>query len=212
VAIQAVLRDVQLAADEPLRVRRLPLEHLRERLPPEQGLRLLRPETLEIALRALVDARVLHVRLRRERGRRREAAVLLGEGLERGAGLGCHAVPPAAYEAVEYVLQRALCASFERGEVGGVVVRHGQEPAERVELTVVRVAGGAREIGLRREVGPELRHRVGGLLRPTRDPVPRHGRSRRTGLAGRSGRLAFRQSEDDAGDASVDEQEVDGYL
>src|SRR5207247_5041489 len=93
VAIQAVLRDVQLAADEPLRVRRLPLEHLRERLPPEQGLRLLRPETLEIALRALVDARVLHVRLRRERGRRREAAVLLGEGLERGAGLCCHAVP-----------------------------------------------------------------------------------------------------------------------
>src|SRR2546430_13148805 len=32
--------------------------------------------------------------------------------------------PPASYEAVEYVLQRALCASFERGEVGGVVVRH----------------------------------------------------------------------------------------
>ena len=74
------------------------------------------------------------------------------------------------------------------------------------------MAGGAREIGLRWEVGPELRHRVGGLLRQAPDPVPRHGRGRRTGLAGRSGRLAFRQSEDDAGDASVDEQEVDGYL
>ncbi len=57
VAVEAVLRDVQLAVGEPLRVRRLPLEDLRERLPPEEGPGVLGPEALEVLVRPLVDRR-----------------------------------------------------------------------------------------------------------------------------------------------------------
>ncbi len=47
VPVETVLGDVQLTAEEPLRVRSLPLEDLVERLPPEERLRQFRPEPLE---------------------------------------------------------------------------------------------------------------------------------------------------------------------
>src|SRR5207302_7400252 len=72
VPVEAVLRDVQLAAEEPLRVRRLPLEDLAEGLTPLQRLRLLCPEPLEVAVGPLVDLGVADVGLRRELGRRRK--------------------------------------------------------------------------------------------------------------------------------------------
>ncbi len=88
VTVEAVLGEVELTAEEPLRVRRLPLEDLVERLSPEELFRLLRPEPLEVTLRALVDTGVVGVRLGGEVGGRREPAVLLGEGLERRGALG----------------------------------------------------------------------------------------------------------------------------
>src|SRR5207247_7486650 len=86
--IESVLRDVQLAAQEPFGVGRLPLEHLGKGLAPRQGLRVLGPETLEVLLGPLVDRRVLGVRLGRECLRRRKGPVLTGERLERRRRLG----------------------------------------------------------------------------------------------------------------------------
>ena len=63
VAVDAVEADVELAAEVPLRVRRLPVEELGERLEPGDALaRLGLPELLEVAL---VDVR-LRVGLRGE--------------------------------------------------------------------------------------------------------------------------------------------------
>src|SRR5581483_5408536 len=73
VAVEAVVRDVELAAEEPLRVRRLPFIELRERLEPGQPLAAFTlPERLE---RLVVDVR-LRVRLRGEGFGRRVAPLL----------------------------------------------------------------------------------------------------------------------------------------
>src|SRR3712207_7686840 len=59
VAVQAVVGDVELAADEPLGERRVrPIEDLRPWLVPGQGLGLARPEALVVPLGLLVDPRV----------------------------------------------------------------------------------------------------------------------------------------------------------
>ena len=80
VPVDAVVGDVQLAAEVPLRVRRLPLAELRERLEPGDPLAALRrPELLEVAL---VDLR-LRVRLRGELRRRRVAPLLEEDRLDR---------------------------------------------------------------------------------------------------------------------------------
>ena len=81
VPVDAVEADVQRAAEEPFRVRRLPLEHRLEVAEPRHALaRRLRPELLE---RHVVDLR-LRVRLRRERRVRRVAPVLLEQSLDAG--------------------------------------------------------------------------------------------------------------------------------
>src|SRR6266851_4070112 len=119
-AVEAVLRDVELAAAEPLGVRRLPLENLGKRLPPGESARLLRPEGLEVARRTLVDTGVPDVRLRREPRRRREAAVLSREGLERGAALSGRRVgrhwsrPPGVLRAEYAARERSPCRGRER--------------------------------------------------------------------------------------------------
>ena len=88
VAVDAVVGDIELAADEPLRERQVPLERLVERLDPGDPLaRELRPEGLEVALGLLVDAGV-DVRLCDELGRRRELALLGEQGLDLGSGDG----------------------------------------------------------------------------------------------------------------------------
>src|SRR5581483_11971188 len=80
VPVDAVVGRVQLAADVPPGVRELPLVQLRERLEPGDPVAALAlPELLE---RELVDVR-LRVRLRRERGRRREAPLLREQRLDR---------------------------------------------------------------------------------------------------------------------------------
>jgi len=79
VAVDAVVGDVELAADVPLRVRELPLEELVEVLEPRDALPALRfPELLEVAL---VDIR-LRVRLGREVLGRRITPLLEQEGLD----------------------------------------------------------------------------------------------------------------------------------
>ena len=80
VAVEAVVRDVQLPASVPARVRELPFEERRERLEPRDPLTALPlPELLE---RNVVDLR-LRVRLRCELRRRRIAPVLLEQRLDR---------------------------------------------------------------------------------------------------------------------------------
>ena len=87
VPVDAVVGDVELAAEEPLRVRRLPLVELRERLEPGDALaRLALPERLEV----LVVDRRLRVRLRRELRGRRVAALLEEQVLDRLAGRFAH--------------------------------------------------------------------------------------------------------------------------
>ena len=81
VAVDAVVRDVRLATEEPLRVRRLPLVELRERLEPGDALATFAlPERVEVLV---VDVR-LRVRLRGEVLGRRVAAILGEDRLDRG--------------------------------------------------------------------------------------------------------------------------------
>ena len=84
VAVDAVVGDVELAADEPLRERGLPVEHLPERLRPGQPLRLLGPEPIAVGVGALVPL-FRGVGLLGETFRRREAAALGGQVVQRGS-------------------------------------------------------------------------------------------------------------------------------
>ena len=89
VPVDAVDRDVQLSADEPLRVRRLPVEHLVPRPRPFELAGELCPEAFRIAFGLGVDRFVAGVRLRRECGRRRESTVFFEEiGVFGGVLLG----------------------------------------------------------------------------------------------------------------------------
>src|SRR4029077_17710501 len=87
VPVEAVVGDVQLAAEEPLRVRELPVEQLRERLEPDDTFaRFAFPERIE---RLVVDLR-LGIRLRGELGRGWEGALLEEKGVDVLAGLRRH--------------------------------------------------------------------------------------------------------------------------
>ena len=92
VAVEAVVGDVELAADEPLGVRRIgPVEHLLPRLRPVERLGLLGPEALVVLLRLAVDRLAVgDVRLLDELGRRRERLALeqLLEVLLKGRAVG----------------------------------------------------------------------------------------------------------------------------
>ena len=80
VAVDAVVGDVQLAAEIPLRVGQLPAVELRERLEPRHALAAVAlPERLE---RLVVDVRV-NVCLRRKCLRRRKSPLLVGQRLDR---------------------------------------------------------------------------------------------------------------------------------
>ncbi len=97
VTVEAVHADVQLAADEPLGVGRLPLEEVGPGLHPVEMLRLLGPELTEalVRLRPLVDGRIVQEGRGGERLARREGALLAEQVLDRldvGASLfGGHA-------------------------------------------------------------------------------------------------------------------------
>ena len=86
-AVEAVVRDVGRAAAEPLRERRVPLEHALGRREPVQRARLLRPEALRVVDAAAVQRQIVFLRLdvrgRSERRRRREHAILLRHAFDR---------------------------------------------------------------------------------------------------------------------------------
>src|SRR5256885_5616947 len=83
VTVEAVVRDVQLAADEPLGVGGLPLERLLPRLEPVEVTGPLFPESDEVLPRLGVDRGRLDQRILHERLRRRELPVLAEQGLDR---------------------------------------------------------------------------------------------------------------------------------
>jgi hypothetical protein len=87
VAVEAVVGDVELAAEVPLRVREVPLVELRERLEPRHALAAF---TLPERLEAVVVDRGLRVCLRGELGGRRVAPLLEEEGVDGLVRLGCH--------------------------------------------------------------------------------------------------------------------------
>ena len=89
VAVDAVVGDVELAADEPLGVRRVgPVEHLVPLLLPVEGLGLLLPEALVVLVRLVVDRLVGDDRLLAELVRGRER-LLLEQLLELGSRASC---------------------------------------------------------------------------------------------------------------------------
>src|SRR5207253_2004881 len=83
VTVEAVVCDVQLAADEPLGVGGLPLERLLPRLEPVEVTGPLFPESDEVLPRLGVDRGRLDQRILHERLRRRELPVLAEQGLDR---------------------------------------------------------------------------------------------------------------------------------
>ncbi len=94
VTVEAVVGDVQLAADEPFRVRELPVENGVPRLRPGQQIAgLACPETLVVLGRLVVEVRSRHQRVVLERLARREPPILRHQGVDGVvliAGLGRH--------------------------------------------------------------------------------------------------------------------------
>ena len=93
VPIQAVHARVEGAADEPLRVRRLPVEHLRPRRDPLELGGKPRPECLRVACGLVVNLRVARVSGGDKRRRRIEVAVLLEERVDLGVLFVGHSLP-----------------------------------------------------------------------------------------------------------------------
>ena len=88
VPVEAVVRDVQLAADEPLGERQLPLADRRPLLRPRHQIeRLTGPEALVVLRRLVVHEGPGHQRVALERLARREAAVLPLQRVDTGASL-----------------------------------------------------------------------------------------------------------------------------
>ena len=94
VAIDAVVRDVQLAAGEPFGPRSIPLEHIFPRLKPVEALRLGGPEGLGITRGAFVNFGVCRVGLAAKFGMRRKRAALLEQRGEADFGRLKHQKKP----------------------------------------------------------------------------------------------------------------------
>src|SRR5688572_28392890 len=82
--VDAIDAGVQLSIDEPVRVRRLPADHLAPGLDPFQLARERLPERLGVAGGPLVDRGVVGNRLRLPPGGRGKTAVFLEQGVDFG--------------------------------------------------------------------------------------------------------------------------------
>ena len=140
VAVEAVVRDVEPAADEPLRERQVPVEDLRPLLLPIEGQRLTGPEALPVAFGLVVELGLGDQRLLPKRLRRRERAPLLEQSLERLR----HASPSVAvrtrgYNSHAYRKWRPEHHDVVAAEAGGVGEGRGLRGAaarlERGEIT-----------------------------------------------------------------------------
>ena len=88
VPIETVDADVELAADEPLRVRWLPIEDLVPRLDPLELTRHARPKCLRVFFGFLVDRLVLDPSVFAKSIGRRELAPFLKQGVDSSVLLG----------------------------------------------------------------------------------------------------------------------------
>src|SRR5579864_4943186 len=93
VAVEAVVGEIDFAADKPFRPRAIPFENFFPRLEPVQFTSDLRPEFVGILDRPLIELLVLgqrlNVRIAAEFGGRLELALLLQYGIDAGAlGVG----------------------------------------------------------------------------------------------------------------------------
>src|SRR5438046_6999045 len=109
-------------------------------------------------------------------------------------------------------LEGARPAMVERFEMSLVVIRQHEEPAETIQIAVVRVARGPRHVRLGGELGDQPACRGGGLLGEAGDPGPGHRGGPRAGLAGRTGKGALREAQSDQEPAALDDQEVGRHL
>ena len=96
VPVDTVDRRVDLSAQEPFRLRRLPLEDAFPWFVPGQLSREAGPELLEIPVGLPVNGRIPDVRLLPERFPRRELTLLQEEGFDRFVRLTRHVFPPSA--------------------------------------------------------------------------------------------------------------------
>ena len=137
--VEAVDAGVDLSADEPLRVRRLPVEHRVPRPRPFELAREPRPERLRITLGLSVDALVARDGLRTKLRGRRERAVfaeeirkfsegfLVGHAAKDSVRPGCTEGPACRPGRDLSAERREACADLGR-QVG---VRDGPEPQKR---------------------------------------------------------------------------------
>lgn len=109
-------------------------------------------------------------------------------------------------------LDRAGRPRIQCPQVGGVVVREGQQPAEAVEVPVIRMPGGHVGVRLRGELGPEPSQGPSGLVGKRGDARPGHGRRSGSRLSRRPTFLSLRETKGDECDAAFDDQEVDRDL
>src|SRR5688572_19158690 len=82
-AVETVVRSVELPAEEPLVMGRIPFQHLVPTLEPIEPLRLLLPPAVRVALRIGIDGDVAGVRLVDEGFRGFEEAPFLEERFDR---------------------------------------------------------------------------------------------------------------------------------
>ena len=161
VAIEAVHRDVQLASDEPLRVRRLPVEHLVPAARPLQLIREFRPERFRIAIGLRVDLFVPNAGLAAERRWRGESCDFRGGG--RRTRQTCRCGRSSRESCREGYLNRALSPlSAESRQSGAhrgdeIGMRDGTELQERAVMLdrrrrVAGFVGDHREIVVRARV------------------------------------------------------------
>jgi hypothetical protein len=115
VPVDAVVGDVELAADEPLRERRVgPVEDLVPLLEPVQRLGLLGPPALVVLVGLVVDRRVVPQRVALELLRWVELLYLeqlLELALQIGAGCGCVSPDGSSLSSLRFILKDAAEAA-----------------------------------------------------------------------------------------------------
>ena len=181
VTVDAVDAGVELAAHEPLRVGRRPLEHRVPRPHPLEFLREAGPEGLGIGGRARVDLGVVDVGGGAERGARLEAAVLAEEGVDLGGRAGVWSDMRRFYRAVRCIplsrhgadamaarmrpRSRRCCVTALGGRGFGVGVRASRGGACRGARHRARLAWLERTLGICRGADGSRRSRSGGRRR-----------------------------------------------
>src|SRR5713101_3378391 len=105
--------------------------------------------------------------------------------------------PPSLSGSASMRLDRGGRPLVEGPQVGDVMDRQRQQPAEAIEVPVVRMAGCRPGVRLRRELRPQPAHGPGGLLGEREDARPGHRGRGRSWLTGRARFLSLRETKGD---------------